>query len=158
MAHTLTLLMKEKKVVNMKTYKAEINISYMRKAIDENYFSSKDILFKLLLLGLYRIYTNTTDVFNMPNNIVIDDSRYNHIFTDLIKYRNAEFKEVVNFLNVSEHIQLYLDISIYLDIFLEQHQTDKCLNVYNIDIADSYMLIITNKHMNINSYGHVYHY
>lgn len=80
----------------------------------------------------------------MLQNTIIEDSSYNQYFLYLAN-KQLSLKELLLELNISEELPLYMDLSIYIDEFLQLKHVNDRINVYSISVTDNGYLVIDNK-------------
>ncbi len=125
----------------MLTNQLKINVNNIKKEVNNHYFKYRDIFYRILITNIciHNLSTNT-----MLSNTIIEDSSYNQYFLFLAN-RQLGLKELLSELNISDALNLYMDLSLYIDEFIQVKHDNKFINVYSILITDDGNLIVSNK-------------
>lgn len=128
----------------MRTFQLKVNVNNIKCNINNHYFKYRDIFYRMLITNIciYR-YIN----YDLPQNTIIEESHYNQIFLNLIN-RQLSLKEIFQELNIETELLLYIDMSLYIEEFLQQKHSNNHINVYSLHISDNGYLVISNRQLN----------
>lgn len=132
----------------MHTYVLRINFSHLKKEIDDNYFLYRDIFYKCLVASMYNYCINDKDI---TKNILIDNSYYWQYLVNAINI-NQPMELMLHELNIDRYVHIFLDMNIYIDEFINMKHRPDILNIYSLDISDTYKVEIKNKQIKYKCY------
>lgn len=127
--------------IAMKTYVLRINFNNLKPQIDSNYFLYKDVFYKCFIASMYNHYINNKQILN---NILIDNSHYWQYFINAVNI-NQTLESMLYELNLDRYVYIFLDMNIYLEEFFNMKHMNGVLNIYSLDITDTYNVEIKNK-------------
>lgn len=133
----------------MRTYVLRINFNNLRKEINDNYFLYKDIFYKCFIANVYSYCINNKDV---SKNIFIDNAHYWQYFVNAINIKQP-IKSMLYELSIDKYVNIFLDMNLYIEEFINMKHDRNALNIYSLDISDTYYLEIKNKHIKNKNYG-----
>lgn len=84
--------------------------------------------------------------YGLLQNTIIEESSYNQYFLYLAN-KQLSLEEILMELNIANELPLYMDISLYIEEFLQQKHSNNHINVYSLTISDDGYLIISNKQL-----------
>ncbi len=125
----------------MKTDTVKINLNNIKKNINNNYFRYRDMFYRMLVTNIC-VYNCIN--YGMLQNTIIEESHYSQYFLNIAN-KQLSLEEILSELNIINELPLYMDISLYIEEFLQQKHMNNCINVYSLTISDDGYLIITNK-------------
>lgn len=125
----------------MRTYVLRINFNNIRQEIEDNYFLYKDIFYKCFIVSVYLYYLNDRNIYK---NIFIDNTHYWQYFTNSIDI-NKPVELMLYELGIDKYVDIFLSMNIYVDKFIDRKHKSGVLNIYSLDISDTYYLEIKNK-------------
>lgn len=128
----------------MKTHTLKININNFKKDITNHYFKYRDMYYRMLVTNIC-IYNYVNN--QLLQNTVIEESSYNQYFLHLVN-RQLNLTGLLSELNIENELPIYMDISIYIEEFLQIKHSNNHINLYSLTITDDGFLIIENKHLN----------
>lgn len=79
---------------------------------------------------------------NQLQNIVMEDGAYSLYYQQMI-CSNKDIKELISDIPFPTNMEMYLDLSIYIDELISRYHDNKFINVYSIHITDSGYLVIS---------------
>lgn len=132
----------------MHTYVLRINFSHLKKEIDDNYFLYRDIFYKCLVASMYNYCINDKDI---TKNILIDNSYYWQYLVNAINI-NQPMELMLHELSIDRYVHIFLDMNIYIDEFINMKHRPDILNIYSLDISDTYKVEIKNKQIKHKCY------
>jgi hypothetical protein len=121
----------------VKRVELKINIAHLP-SVESNYFKYRDIFYRVLIVGLIT-YSRLSK--NILENTIIGDTGYNELLIKLNK-ESSSIKDMFDFIAVKMFEEIYIDLSVYTDVFFERkHEEDK-INIYDIEIVDKSHMVI----------------
>ena len=127
----------------MRTYQLKVNVNNLRREITNHYFKYRDMFYRMLVTNIC-IYNYMN--YGLLQNTIIEESSYNQYFLHLAN-RPLSLEELLMELNIANELPLYMDVSLYIEEFLQQKHSNKHINLYSITISDDGCLVIENKHI-----------
>lgn len=128
----------------MRTFHLKVNINNIKHNIDDHYFKYRDIFYRILVTNIC-VYNYIN--YGLLQNTIIEESHYNQVFLNLAN-KWLSLKEILQELNIETELPLYMDISLYIEEFLQQKHSNNYINIYSVSISDNGYLIISNKQLN----------
>lgn len=125
----------------MRTYVQRINISNLKRQIDEDYFRYKELFHRCLVVSLC-IYNSFNR--NVLHSTIIEDSHYNQ-FLMYLAQKTCTVPEMIAEIDAVHAATTFLDMNIYLEEFINHRHDNNVLNLYSLTIDDTYHIVITNK-------------
>lgn len=125
----------------MRTDYLKVNVNNIKQQINSQYFKYRDIFYRMLITNIC-IYNYMN--YGILKNTILEDSSYNQYFL-YIANKQLSLEEILTELNIIQELPLYMDISLYIEEFIQQKHSNKHINVYSITISDDGYLIINNK-------------
>lgn len=132
---------------DVKTHTLKVNINNIKREINSQYFRYRDMFYRMLVTNIC-IYNYIN--YGVLQNTIIEESSFNQYFLYLAN-KQLSLEEILMELNISNELPLYMDISLYLEEFLQQKHSNNHINVYSLTISDEGYLIVTNKQLNKNN-------
>lgn len=133
----------------MHTETLKININNIKRQVYNQYFKYRDIFYRMLIANIC-IYNYLNH--NVLQNTILEDSSYNQYFL-YIANKRLNLEGILTELNIIHELPLYLDLSLYIEDFIQKRHSNNHINVYSISISDNGYLIVQNKKLskiNIN--------
>lgn len=133
----------------MRTYTLKINVNNIKKDINNQYFRFRDIFYRILVTNIC-VYNCIN--YGVLQNTIIEESSYNQYLIHLAN-KNLNLEELLLELNINNELPLYMDITLYLEEFMQQKHSNNHFNIYSVSISDDGHLIVSNKHINKGNHG-----
>lgn len=137
----------------MRIHTLKFNIEYLKRDVDRNYLILRDIYYRCLVVNLcaHQLLYGV-----VPNSVVIEDAQYGGymqrlsgiIHYDGLNEHLAVLKFLVAEIDLTQHLDLFMDMHIYLSDFIALRHDNSMLNIYSLSIDDNQHVSITNKQMN----------
>lgn len=128
----------------MRTFQLKVNVNNIKRDINNHYFKYRDMFYRMLVTNIC-IYNYIN--YGLLQNTIIEESHYNQVFLNLAN-KQMSLEEILRELNIETELPLYMDISLYIEEFLQQKHSNNHINVYSLSISDNGYLVIDNKHLN----------
>jgi len=135
----------------MRTFQLKVNVNNIKRNINNHYFKYRDIFYRILVTNVC-VYNYINP--NLLQNTIIEESHYNQQFLNLSN-KQLSLKEMLQELNIETELPLYMDVSLYIEEFLQVKHSNNHINVYSLSISDNGYLLISNKQLNKVSNYHV---
>ena len=127
----------------MRTHQLKINVNNIKRDINAQYFRFRDMFYRMLVTNIC-IYNYMN--YGLLQNTIIEESSYNQYFLYLAN-KQLSLEEILIELNIANELPLYMDVSLYIEEFLQQKHSNNHINVYSLTISDDGYLIISNKQL-----------
>lgn len=127
----------------MRTYHLKVNVNNIKRDINNHYFKYRDMFYRMLITNIC-IYNYMN--YGLLQNTIIEESSYNQYFLHLAN-KQLSLDEILNELNIASELPLYMDISLYIEEFLQQKHSNTHINLYSLTISDDGYLVIENKQL-----------
>lgn len=125
----------------MRTQVLKVNVNNLKKEINNNYFKYKDIFYKCLVVNLCLYSMTKRDI---TENVIIDDSVYQQYLSYLIN-KKCNLPELLQEIALESHISIFLDLSIYIDEFIDMKYNPLKFNLFSLTIDDNGYINVSNK-------------
>lgn len=127
----------------MRTDSLKVNVNNIKRQMNTQYFKYRDMFYRMLVANIC--------IFNYMNydalrNTIFEDSSYNQFFL-YIANKRLSLEEILTELNILQELPLYMDVSLYIEEFIQQKHSNNHINVYSLTISDDGYLIISNKRL-----------
>lgn len=125
----------------MRTQVLKVNVNNLKKEINNNYFKYKDIFYKCLVVNLCLYSMTKRDI---TENVIIEDSVYQQYLSYLIN-KKCNLPELLQEIALESHISIFLDLSIYIDEFIDMKYNPLKFNLFSLTIDDNGYINVSNK-------------
>lgn len=129
------------KRIKVKTHVLRINCNNLKKEVISDYFKYRDIFYRCLIVNICLFITTNR---SLCNTIVIEDSYYNKYLEDLYK-KQLNTSQMLEAADLSKHVDIFLDLNVYLEEFVRNKHDSSKLNIFNLTIDDNGYVAISNK-------------
>ncbi len=125
----------------MRTETLKVNVNNIKREINSQYFKYRDMFYRMLVANIC-VYNYMN--YNVLQNTIFEDSSYNQYFL-YVANKRLSLEEILSELNIIHELPLYMDVSLYIEEFIQQKHSNKHINVYSLTISDEGHLVISNK-------------
>lgn len=125
----------------MRTHVLKINVSNLKRDIENDYFRYKELFYRCLIVGLC---VHNSFSRNVLHTTIIEDSHYNQ-FLMYLAQKVCSVQEMIAEIDPVHAATTFIDMNLYLDEFLHMKHDNELLNLYSLTIDDTYNIVITNK-------------
>ena len=125
----------------MRTETLKVNVNNIKREINSQYFKYRDMFYRMLVANIC-VYNYMN--YNVLLNTIFEDSSYKQYFL-YVANKRLSLEEILSELNIIHELPLYMDVSLYIEEFIQQKHSNKHINVYSLTISDEGHLIISNK-------------
>lgn len=125
----------------MRTHVLKVNVNNLKREINNNYFKYKDIFYKCLVVNLC-LYNMTK--YDILENVIIEDSTYQQYLSYLINKR-CTLPELLQEIALETHTHIFLDLTIYIDEFIDMKYNSDKFNLFSLTIDDNGYINVFNK-------------
>ena len=125
----------------MRTDSLKVNVNNIKREINSQYFKYRDMFYRMLVANIC-VYNYMN--YNVLQNTIFEDSSYNQYFL-YVANKRLSLEEILSELNIIHELPLYMDVSLYIEEFIQQKHSNKHINVYSLTISDEGHLVISNK-------------
>lgn len=125
----------------MRTDSLKVNVNNIKRQINNHYFKYRDMFYRMLVTNIC-VYNYIN--YGVLQNTILEDSSYNQYFL-CVANKQLSLEEILSELNIIQELPLYMDVSLYIEEFIQQKHSNKHINVYSLTISDDGYLIINNK-------------
>jgi len=125
----------------MRTETLKVNVNNIKREINSQYFKYRDMFYRMLVANIC-VYNYMN--YNVLLNTIFEDSSYNQYFL-YVANKRLSLEEILSELNIIHELPLYMDVSLYIEEFIQQKHSNKHINVYSLTISDEGHLVISNK-------------
>lgn len=127
----------------MRTDSLKVNVNNIKREMNSQYFKYRDMFYRMLVANIC-IYNYMN--YDALRNTIFEDSSYNQFFL-YIANKRLSLEEILTELNIIQELPLYMDISLYIEEFIQQKHSNNHINVYSLTISDEGYLVIYNKRL-----------
>ena len=125
----------------MRTDSLKVNVNNIKREINSQYFKYRDMFYRMLVANIC-VYNYMN--YNVLQNTIFEDSSYNQYFL-YVANKRLSLEEILSELNIIHELPLYMDVSLYIEEFIQQKHSNKHINVYSLTISDEGHLVVSNK-------------
>lgn len=125
----------------MRTETLKVNVNNIKREINSQYFKYRDMFYRMLVANIC-VYNYMN--YNVLQNTIFEDSSYNQYFL-YVANKRLSLEEILSELNIIHELPLYMDVSLYIEEFIQQKHSNKHINVYSLTISDEGHLVVSNK-------------
>ena len=125
----------------MRTDSLKVNVNNIKREMNSQYFKYRDMFYRMLVANIC-IYNYMN--YDALRNTIFEDSSYNQFFL-YIANKRLSLEEILSELNIIHELPLYMDVSLYIEEFIQQKHSNKHINVYSLTISDEGHLVVSNK-------------
>lgn len=125
----------------MHTETLKVNVNNIKREINSQYFKYRDMFYRMLVANIC-VYNYMN--YNVLLNTIFEDSSYNQYFL-YVANKRLSLEEILSELNIIHELPLYMDVSLYIEEFIQQKHSNKHINVYSLTISDEGHLVVSNK-------------
>lgn len=127
----------------MRTDSLKVNVNNIKREMNSQYFKYRDMFYRMLVANIC-IYNYMN--YDALRNTIFEDSSYNQFFL-YIANKRLSLEEILTELNIIQELPLYMDVSLYIEEFIQQKHSNNYVNVYSLTISDEGYLVIYNKRL-----------
>lgn len=127
----------------MRTDSLKVNVNNIKREMNSQYFKYRDMFYRMLVANIC-IYNYMN--YDALRNTIFEDSSYNQFFL-YIANKRLSLEEILTELNIIQELPLYMDVSLYIEEFIQQKHSNNHVNVYSLTISDEGYLVIYNKRL-----------
>lgn len=127
----------------MRTDSLKVNVNNIKREMNSQYFKYRDMFYRMLVANIC-IYNYMN--YDALRNTIFEDSSYNQFFL-YIANKRLSLEEILTELNIIQELPLYMDVSLYIEEFIQQKHSNNHINVYSLTISDEGYLVIYNKRL-----------
>lgn len=127
----------------MRTDSLKVNVNNIKREMNSQYFKYRDMFYRMLVANIC-IYNYMN--YDALRNTIFEDSSYNQFFL-YIANKRLSLEEILTELNIIQELPLYMDVSLYIEEFIQQKHSNNHINVYSLTISDDGYLVIYNKRL-----------
>ena len=127
----------------MRTETLKVNVNNIKREINSQYFKYRDMFYRMLVANIC-VYNYMN--YNVLQNTIFEDSSYNQYFL-YVANKRLSLEEILSELNIIHELPLYMDVSLYIEEFIQQKHSNNHINVYSLTISDEGYLVIYNKRL-----------
>ena len=128
----------------MSKHTLKINMANMKAMMDNDYFTCKDIFYKSLILSILNAYTILENQ-SLKSRIILDDSQYHQLYSRHI--HTNDVKGMVSELGSFFAMGVYVDVSIYIETFINKYLNHRCSNLLHVAMEDNGLVLITLRYL-----------